>query len=79
MSEATQGRPAAQESERAGAATAQASFENQALSSNFPRQDDTNGLDVLTLLRKSDGCEIGVSRSALHELPGALLASLIGA
>src|SRR6476620_9595461 len=33
MSEATQGRPAAQEFERAGAATAQASFENQALSS----------------------------------------------
>ena len=28
MSEATQGRPAAQEFERAGAATAQASFEN---------------------------------------------------
>ena len=33
MSEATQGRPAAQEFELAGAATAQASFENQALSS----------------------------------------------
>ena len=33
MSEATQGRPAAQEFERAGAATAHASFENQALSS----------------------------------------------
>jgi Domain of unknown function (DUF4365) len=33
MSEATQGRPAAQEFERAGATTAQASFEKQALSS----------------------------------------------